>query len=115
MKWYDRYIGISMRIALAGVMLVVLIALMGCAAAPGVYMDVGVGYQIDSETDYWLQTTQSWQCSKNAAAHVEVGYEWDNGTTLGLNHQSWWMCGTFNNDPEVYSNQILLNKRFGGR
>lgn len=96
---------------------IVLLALLltGCASAPGVYLDVGAGYQIDSETDYWLQTTQSWQCSKNIAAHIEVGYEWDNGTSLGLNHQSWWLCGSgLNNDPEVYSNQILLNKRFGG-
>jgi len=92
-----------------------LVLLSGCAAAP--YAELGIGYQIDSQTDYWLQTDRDWQCSKQPQFHAEVGLEFDDGWTLGYHHQSWLMCGSprGNNDPEVYTDDIRLTKKFGGK
>jgi len=88
--------------------------LCGCASSP--YAEVGIGYQLDSMTDYWLQTSRDWQCSKQPQVHGEVGLEWDNGWTLGYHHQSWLNCGgPFNSSPEVYTDDIRITKKWGGK
>lgn len=87
--------------------------LTGCAASP--YAEVGVGYQLDNYTDYWLQTERDFQCSSGPQAHFEVGME-KNNWKLGIHHQSWWLCGgPFNDKPEIYQNDIRLTKKWGGK
>ena len=80
------------------------------------YFDVGVGYQIDSMSDFYVQTDRSWQCSQNWEAHLGFGLDWGRAS-LGYHHQSWWLCGQpFGNErPELYSDRILFNYRFGGK
>lgn len=91
----------------------VLLLLAGCASP---YATIGVAYQIDDQTDYWLQTDRDWQCGKQPQAHIEVGLEFDHQLTVGLHHQSWLMCGgPFNHRPEVYQNDIRIMKKWGGK
>lgn len=92
-----------------------LIFLPGCSGvAP--YATVGLGYQIDDNTDYWLKTSQSWQCSKQPQFHAEVGLEFDHNLTVGYHHQSWVRCGgPFNSRPEVYTDDIRITKKWGGK
>ena len=80
------------------------------------YFDVGVGYQLDNMSDHYLQTSREWQCSQNWSAHFEFGLDWGRAS-LGYNHQSWWVCGGpwWNDRPELYSDRILFNYRFGGK
>ena len=86
----------------------------GCASSP--YAEIGLGYQIDGMSDYWLQTERPWQCS-NLQFHGEVGLEFDSGWTVGYHHQSWLRCGKplGNNKPEVYTDDIRVMKKFGGK
>ena len=98
-----------MRYAVA----VVLLLLAGCGTSP--YLEVGVGYQIDDNTDYWLQRDRSWTCD-GALAHAELGLEFERQWRIGYHHQSHWGCGgPFNDDPEVYQDEIILTKKFGGK
>lgn len=91
-----------------------LLMLSGCGATP--YTTVGLGYQIDGETDYWLQRERTWQCSKQPSAHIEIGLEFENKLTVAAHHQSWLLCGApFNNDPEVDQNEIRISKTWGGK
>jgi len=80
------------------------------------YFDVGVGYQIDSMSDWYVQTDRDWQCSQNWEAHFGFGLDWGRAS-LGYQHQSWWVCGGpyWNDRPELYSDRILFNYRFGGK
>jgi len=79
------------------------------------YFDVGVGYQIDSMSDWHVRTERDWQCSQNWEAHFGFGLDWGRAS-LGYQHQSWWLCGgPFNDRPELYSDRILFNYRFGGK
>lgn len=112
----DRIIGFVIRATLWGCIVVMLIAISGCASVPGAYAEVGVGYQIDDNSDWYVRTEREWQCSDNMQAHFEVGYEWDQGTKLGYHHQSWWTCGgPFNDRSELYVDDIRLTHKFGGR
>jgi len=95
-------------------LLLILLPLFGCAGWKP-YADVAVGVPINSQTHYLLQTDRSWQCSRGPQAHVEVGLEAPNHLYIGLNHQSWWFCGSLNDTPEVYSNQIVIGGRWGGQ
>jgi len=82
----------------------------GCVVSP--YAEIGVAYQLDSYTDYWLQTERPHQCSNGPQGHFEVGVP-KNNWSLGLHHQSWWLCGgPLNTRPEVYQNDIRLTKRW---
>ena len=92
-----------------------LLLLSGCAATP--YGEIGIGFQINSNTDYWLKTTQDWQCSKQPQFHAEVGLEFDHNWQVGYHHQSWLMCGRpfGNSNPEVYTDDIRITKKFGGK
>ena len=90
------------------------VALSGCASSP--YAEIGLGYQIDSMTDHWVQTTNKDQCSKQPQFHIELGLEWANDWTLGYHHQSWVRCGgPFNDRPEIYTDDIRLTKKWGGK
>lgn len=96
--------------------LVLILFLLGCASAPEPYLEVGIGYQIDAQTDYWLQTDRSWQCSRQPQAHFELGAEFDHDLKIGYHHQSWWRCGGIGNDrPEVYTDDIRITKKWGGK
>ena len=93
-----------------------LLMLAGCASNPSPYATIGLGYQLDSNTDYWLKTEQEWQCSKQPQVHAEVGLEFDHQLTIGYHHQSWLRCGgPFNDLPEVYTDDIRIQKKFGGK
>lgn len=92
-----------------------LLLLAGCASNPEPYLQVGVGYQIDANSDWYLRTDREWQCSDNFQAHFEVGLDWGK-TTLGYHHQSWWTCGgPFNDRKELYVDDIRLTHQFGGK
>ncbi|MEE9158940.1 MAG: hypothetical protein V3U60_11200 [Gammaproteobacteria bacterium] len=85
--------------------LVCLVLLSGCGTFE-VYGKGGVAYQIDDQTDYYLQTDRDWNCD-NPAAIVAVGMRNDKGTYCELMHRSWWRCGTGDNsDPETYYNEF---------
>ena len=67
-------------------------------------------------TDWHLRTEREWQCSDNWQAHFAVGLDWGD-TTLSYNHQSWWSCGKpfGEGKPELYTDDIRLVHRFGGK
>jgi hypothetical protein len=90
--------------------------LAGCADHdPKPYVEVGLAVQMNSQTDYWVQSARSWQC-KNPKFSGQIGYELDNGIRIGLHHDSWILCGTgLNDDPEVYSNELRVTKKWGGQ
>jgi hypothetical protein len=95
--------------------LLILFLLAGCAGTKP-YLEIGLGSQINRNTDYWVQTPRDWQCSKNIQVHIEPGLEWDSNWRLGYHHKSWLLCGgPFNNHPEVYADDIRLTKKFGGK
>ena len=90
-----------------------ILALTGCASSP--YAELSLGYQIDGMTDHWLQTERSWQCSKNVQFNGEIGLEFENDWTVGYHHQSWLLCGTINERPEVHTDDIRITKKWGGK
>jgi hypothetical protein len=90
-----------------------LLLLGGCSAAP--YAELGLGYQVDAQTDYWVQTDREWQCSKQPQFHGELGLEFNNNWKIGYHHQSWVLCGGHNDTPEVYMDDIRITKKFGGK
>jgi len=95
--------------------LLFMVPLGGCASQPAPYFEVGIGWNIDEMTDYWLKTEQSWTCDNNDTFHAELGLEWDNNVQLGYHHQSHVSCGgPFNDKPEVYQDEIILTKKWGG-
>ena len=96
-------------------LLVIVALLLSACAGWKPYADIAVGVPIESQTDYWLQTERDWQCGTGPQAHITVGLESPKRYYVALNHQSWWLCGTFNDKPEVYSNQILFGGRWGGQ
>ena len=91
-----------------------LACLAGCASSP--YVEVGLGYQIDNMTDQLVQTGHKDQCSRQPQFHVELGIETENNWKLGYHHQSWLRCGgPFNHRPEIYTDDIRLTKKWGGK
>ena len=95
------------------VLIATILVLSGCG---GMYGKVGLAAQVDRNTDYWLQTDRDWQCSKNVQFHGEVGYEFEHDVTVYYHHQSWLLCGgPFNDAPEVYTDRIGIDKKFGGK
>jgi len=80
------------------------------------YAEIGLGYQIDRNTDYWLETDRSWQCSKQPQFHGELGIELKHDWKIGYHHQSWLMCGKpfGGGQPEVYADDIRITKKWGG-
>lgn len=93
--------------------LLVLLALQGCAASP--YVEVGVAHQIDSLSDWFVQTDRPWQCH-NPQFHGELGLEWDSKVKLAYHHQSWFGCGgPLNGRPEIFTDDIRLTKKWGGK
>ena len=100
------------------ILLVVSLLGTGCAyiGDPAPYGEVGVGYQIDSMSDWHVRTDREWQCEDNFQAHFEVGLDWGD-TRLGYHHQSWWSCGgpIGNGKPELYQDDIRITHTFGGK
>lgn len=93
------------------VLLTLLVA--GCGSTP--YFEVGVGYQIDKNSDWYVRTERPWQCSDNYQGHFELGLDWGD-TRLGYHHQSWFTCGDpFNSRPELYVDDVRLTHTFGGK
>jgi len=87
-----------------------------CSTTPKPYLEVGIGYNIDGMTDHWLQTGRTWTCNNNDTFHAELGVEFDHNLTLGYHHQSHLSCGgPFNNHPEVYQDELILTKKWGGK
>ena len=89
--------------------------LSGCASSP--YAEVGLGWQVDGQTDYWLQQDRDWQCSHGPLVEAEIGLEMEGNWKVGYHHQSWLMCGGPFGDgkPEVYQDDIRITKKFGGK
>ena len=96
-------------------LLVAVIFLAGCATAEP-YAEIGIGYQINTRTDWYLDTHREWQCSTQPKIHLEVGLETENNWKIGYHHQSWLACGgPFNSHPELYQEEIRITKKFGGQ
>ena len=77
------------------------------------YVEIGAAYQIDKNTDYWLQKERTWQCSNGIQGQLEVGMirPTKNGhLRLGYHHESWLNCGKplGNGEPEVYQDDVRL-------
>lgn len=100
-----------------------LLLLSGCAsiehhtgAAP--YFDVGAGYMVNTNSDWFVRTDREWQCSRQPMAQFAVGLDWGK-TELEYEHQSWWFCGGpkpfADGSPELYQDSINLTHRFGGK
>lgn len=88
--------------------------LTGCSTAKP-YAEIGLAYQIDKNSDWWVRTTRPDQCSKQPQFHGEVGIEFPKDWKIGYHHQSWVLCGgPLNNDPEIYMDDIRITKKFGG-
>lgn len=86
----------------------------GCGSTP--YAEIGVAYQLEGMTDYWLQGERTWQCDKGPKAEIEIGVELEGNWQVGYHHQSWYACGKpFNKRPEVYQDDIRITKKFGGK
>jgi len=93
----------------------ILLLLTGCASVDP-YFEVSLGYQIDGMSDYWVQTFNPEQCSKNVKFDAELGLELPKNWTVGYHHQSWLLCGgPFNDMPEIYADDIRVTKKFGGK
>ncbi len=79
------------------------------------YFDVGVGYQLDSHSDWYVRTQREWQCSDNFQGVFEIGLDYGDWE-IGYRHQSWYTCGgPFNDRSELYQDAVEVNYRFGGR
>lgn len=103
-----------MKNAIAVIFLVLLVG--GCASKNvKPFASLGVGYQLEGSTDYWLQRERDWQCDKWQQAWIEAGLEFKNGCSLAIVHQSWWFCGgPFNERPEVDMNSLIGKCKVGG-
>ena len=98
------------------VFLVIVFILSGCTSGPPrPYLELGLGYQIDGNSDWYLRTERDWTCNTGETAHIELGVEFDHDLTLGYHHQSHLSCGTWNSRPELYQDEIILTKKWGGR
>ena len=88
----------------------------GCSTTPSPYLEIGIGYQLDEMSDWYLRTDRGWTCSNNENFHAELGVEMDNQWKVGYHHQSHVTCGgPFNSHPELYQDEIIVTKKWGGR
>lgn len=94
--------------------LIALLGISGCAAQP--YAKLAVGYQIDSQSDWYVRTDRDWQCSRNLPFQGELGFEWSTGWSAFYEHQSWVFCGGpfASGHPELYRDALWVGKKFGG-
>jgi hypothetical protein len=95
------------------ILLTLAIAFTGCVAVP--YIELGVAYRIDEQSDWYQRSERGWQCDTPFEFHFEVGQEFSNNYKISLHHESQIACGSFNSKPELYKNDIRLMKKWGGR
>lgn len=87
----------------------ILLVLAGCAGSP--YFEMGVGYKVN--TSYHLNHERG---GRSPTGHIEIGMQYDNGLSCGINHWSHIRDGTpFNNRYESWKDEILCKKRWGKR
>jgi hypothetical protein len=92
--------------------LVTLFILAGCGSNAKLYGSVGIGYKVNG--DQLLMPEYSG--GRNPTAHFEIGYEWPNGVSCGINHWSHWRDGTpFNDNPETYKDEVVCRMQWGGQ
>ena len=95
--------------------LLALLVLSGCANVRP-YAELGLAYQIDRNTDYWLQKERSWQCDNGLQGQLELGVRinevvlGNDHIRIGYHHESWVNCGKpfGNKKPEVYQDDIRI-------
>jgi len=98
------------------VLLPILWVLGACASNPSPYMKIGMAYNVDDQSDWYLRSDRDWECSNKENFHAEIGLEFDHQITVGYHHQSHLTCGgPFNNHPELYQDEIIIEKKWGGR
>lgn len=96
------------------IMIMLVGVLAGCSnSAVRPYFEIGAAYQIDRNTDYWLQKDRSWQCSSGIQGQLEGGVKYHIGNDhirLGYHHESWLNCGKpfGNKKPEVFQDDVRL-------
>ena len=90
-----------------------ILLLASCASTP--YFEAGLGYQIDSRSDWSLRQERGY-VGRNPWFHAEVGLEFEHQISCGYHHQSKLMDGSpFNNNREIYFDEIKCMKRWGGK
>jgi len=89
------------------------ILLSGCSGIP--YAEVGLGYQIDNNSDWWVRQERGY-VGRNPWIHAELGLEFKHKISCGYHHQSKLIDGgPFNHNPEIYIDDIRCTKRWGGK
>ena len=89
-----------------------MLLLSGCGSAKP-FLEMGVAYQYDERSDQLVRTSLRDQC-ENPAFRGRLGLEYPSGWRVAINHYSWILCGTTNDKPEIYSNDIEVSYKFGG-
>lgn len=95
--------------------LIVIMATMlaGCAHVEP-HWEVGLGWQDNDNTSFWLQNDRDWQCDTNLSFKGELGVKTKTKypVRLYVDHRSWITCGGFpssNQAPEVKDNTWRLS------
>jgi hypothetical protein len=116
-SWWDKAWSYTipvkpMTIVLLALAWFLFVFLNGCASKP--YAEAEVKYAFPFSSDYWVHQDRSWACEP-PQIDLEVGLEWRNGWSVAAYHESFLLCGSFNNKPEIYENGLLLKKKWGGQ
>jgi len=95
------------------IVIIITIALLSGCAHIEPHWELGIGWQDNKNTDYWLQNERSWQCDTNLSFDGELGVKTKTKYPVRLyyDHRSWVACGVFQFDDreEVYDNSIRLS------
>ena len=93
-------------------LLAALLLLGGCASIKPV-ASVELRYALPFSSDYWVHQDRSWTCEPPQLV-AQFGLQHKNGFEFGTYHESFVLCGTVNNKPEIFENGLYLKKQFGG-
>lgn len=99
--------------------------LSACASVPGLYAELGAGYQLKAKAVAQPECIEAVtnlspnprSCGgSNPSAHITLGYEFEHGSSCELWHYSHYFSGwPLNEDPELYIYDLQCSKRWGGR
>ena len=91
-------------------LILIVILITGCSSQEWKpYSEIGLGYKV-------LGTDELRKTGRNPTAHIEAGYVSKSGWQVGLSHDSHLLDGSpFNNNKEWDVNNIIIQKRFGGK
>ena len=96
----------------SGLALLATFSLIGCAGSP--YAELELKYAFPFSSDYWVHQDRSWTCEP-PQIDLELGLEWTNDWAVGVYHESFLLCGTWNSKPEIFENGFIVKKKWGGK